>query len=967
VPSEIPRNESPTETTPTQGDIGTGTSALFQKLKQEAQITGEIAPETASAVPAEATPVATEPPPAGETTPASTQEQPPTAGRAQQIVNAEIEGLKQARDPSEALDHMEGIEDDSVRQAIAKQYGIDTEGKSANDLNLEIADKAAEVNDAIQKTETNEPQPSEMLPDPADYGLPKTSLGASGGTMTRRVVPLGITPKMPMLLEHMTDVLAGIAEMPQVKDLTQSLKGTLGQIGGRTFPKLSVLDKGLGELGARWISSKIAARPSGMMFATQVLEGLGVDPLKLGTALHEDNLRSIRAGFEKAGDAEKAAEVKTTIGGKGSPFKTEGEYQSFLADPATKAAIEKHKAMWESTVEPQYRKAMSLDPSIELPTRGLQTGARINLNPIIEGEKAGQKVVTVGQGNLLGTMRKKSVFGREAKGTAGAYSMNYFDTMVNTFARQLETANKNAFEDALVEKGFAKIDKPGQQIEINGREAKAYPYKRQTLILPGEGGAKAVPQSRNLYIDPRLQGEYESAANILRHGVGASKILGPVNKILNNAALTGLTDATVHMSNLATALLTRPASSGGLLLDTLLSLTGRADAPVTIVRALIKGFRNNEAQIKELAEIGALREEHPAGGSPFNPATWTSKAIQWADKTARLSLDDAYKRMADAGLVDKSETNRREFVNQVGQYNKRAQGAYVRFLRDSGISPFITAGKTFNAMAVRTATLDPGLEAASLPAATALRVNQLSKWVGAIGMITAANYLVTGKAAGRPGVPLGAIDTGKDDANGKPLYYKVFDMLGLMRAARVTGVRGFVEAKRSGLTNADAVDSATRDVVNTVTGPLMGPPIRFLSTVMNTPVAMGIGKPVASVARGESQTLANVTQAVIHASPLLASIVDRFKTGGSFMESMQRQFPRYLPQSGKSPDMMANYAEYVGRAQTRSFTNDVIGQARKLEPKARKEFLDNAFSRLPNKDDQDYFLRTLKYSRIKYP
>lgn len=109
------------------------------------------------------------------------------AARFQKVVDSEIGGLHEALDETEALDHMEGVEDDNVRAAIAKQYGIDTEDKSANDLNTEIAEKAMEVkNTGGSAPEANTPIAAEF--EHEEYGgLPKQQLG-SGGTMTKRIM-----------------------------------------------------------------------------------------------------------------------------------------------------------------------------------------------------------------------------------------------------------------------------------------------------------------------------------------------------------------------------------------------------------------------------------------------------------------------------------------------------------------------------------------------------------------------------------------------------------------------------------------------------------------------------------------------------------------------------------------------------------------------------------------------------------
>lgn len=148
-----------------QGD----TSNAFERAKAEAEQTTPLTAKAADEIPSE--PISEEP-----TVEAST-------ARHQKVVDAEIAGLHEATDATEALDHMEGIEDDKVRQSIAKQYGIKTEGKDANDLNMEIAEKAMEV----KETEPKEAAPvsSEFQPE-ENGGLPKEQL-SGGGTMTRRI------------------------------------------------------------------------------------------------------------------------------------------------------------------------------------------------------------------------------------------------------------------------------------------------------------------------------------------------------------------------------------------------------------------------------------------------------------------------------------------------------------------------------------------------------------------------------------------------------------------------------------------------------------------------------------------------------------------------------------------------------------------------------------------------------------
>ena len=799
---------------------------------------------------------------------------------------------------------------------------------------------------------------------PRDAAEPTPQAATQSGTPNFQATPaqLGVASPLPEFLNAAAQTVTTGQGALKMGRLAQAIKETVRGAMNHTFPKLTNADRLSGELAARWVSSRAAAKYLAKVFSAKVVEGLNVDPAKFGAALTEDNLRSVRAGWQAAGDDVQAAQVKTLIGGPKSPFKTEAEYQAFLNEPAVKTAIERHKALWDQVIEPMYRKAMQLDDSVELPSRGLQTGARVNLfSPKDEPPGAPQRnmVQGVGQGNLTGTMRRKSPFGMRATGGGRTYNTNYHDMMANTYGRQLEVANKNAFENQLVDSGHAVIANVGERPTLpDGEETTAFPLKRTGIVIKdSEGKPRPMQVNRNIYVRKRLAGEYRAAANVDLTQMPwlAKKLTGG----LNHAALAGLTDATVHIENLASALFTRPSVAGGALTDTLLSTFGRADVPVTITKAIVKSLKDNNEQLSQLAEIGALRPEFPTR----NPG---ARVIQWADKTTRLVLDDAYKKMVEQGLVEDTETNRREFVNQVGQYNRRAQNSLVRLGRDTGIAPFATAGTTFNALGIRTALMDPGVKATSTPAALALRANVLSKWVGGVTLVASLNYLTTGKVAGRPGVPIGNIDTGKTDENGRPLSIPAFDLLGLGRAMRVTGARGAMTAYRNGLTPGDTVDATGRDIANSQLAPWTGGPTgRVLSSVLNEPFGYGLPKPNPIVPPGDSQIASNLKQAFVHSNPILASAYARAQPGTSTLDALRQQIPRLVPTPSKGADFMAKYPLIVHKAQLNAYTNDLIYRARQLAPAAQQEFLDKAFSRIP-KEDWPKTTKELFYRRIPY-
>lgn len=854
---------------------------------------------------------------------------------------------------------------------------------------------------------------------PGEVSQPTIEDQITGNLAPPRPPPAPLeTPAQPSTINAIRDSL---------KTAFDTARGNVDAALNRTFPQTTRIDPRLGELGARWVSSPIAARASAEVFAADVLGHSGVDPVKLGAALTEDNLQSIRNAFEEKADeaenrdeivsdlqgelenltdfdeedpdvrkqkaqlkreisrvskltdedAEKfraqAGKVKSFIGAEDFPFKTQDDYQNFLDDPKTKEVLERHRSLWQSVIDPQYKAAQQIDPDFELPSRGLQTGARINLRAVQEGEPPLKNTVsTVRRGNLLGTLRRKSPFGVQAKGTGEAYALNYYDLIENTFNKQLEVANRNAFDAALVKAKQAVIAKPGEDVSIGGKKATEFPLRRQKVVFPG--GAAA--QNQSIYINSRLAPEYRIGANVDQAPPSVLRSLGQVAlPALNRAALAGLTDATTHSINLLTALGTLPGGSGKLLQDSILSaLPGRPDAFIAIGRAIAKGFGDNRAQEAALAEIGAMKPGQYQ--TTRNPASWLhsgSDVIRWLDKSVRLALDDSYKRLAQQGIFENSETARREFINQVGQYNKRAQTYYKRFFRDTGLGPFVTAGTTFNNLGVRAALgplIGPGVRATSVPAALALRANMAAKLAGTVGTIALLNYALThnkgGGAMGRPGVRLGAIDTGQNDKQGRPLQLDVLSMTGPGRGLRVLGARGFGEAKLNGLPTGTALDAGARDILNSAVAPFAGPAIRFGSVAATGyPPAKDVGRVSPVVPPGQNQTAANLKQALLDANPVVSGLVKAGQPGSTGLtEELKTQLPRLVPQPGKQPAMMKDYPAIVRRAQANAYIEDVIGRARKMAPADRVPFLLDAVKKLESPQDQRKAIREFKYRKV---
>lgn len=749
-----------------------------------------------------------------------------------------------------------------------------------------------------------------------------------------------------------------------VKQTPTVLKG----FAGHSLPKITAANREVGEAGVRYASSRIAARPLAATFSAKALQDTGVDPVKLGTALTEDNLRSVRESMRqqlselraagKEAEAVKmeaeADNVATVIGSEGSPFSTEEEYLDFMDDPAVKRATQQHIQLWQEQVDPMFREAMSLDPDVELPARGLQTGARINLKAVLLNEEQGNPIKGIStSAGLTATFKRKSPFAAQAKGTGVAYDVDYHSIVRNTFEKQLEVANKNTFDDALVQSGNAKIDSPGRVVMIGDKPAIGFPLSRRLMITTKEGQTKSFSQAKNIYVRADLASEYRTASGVDKKW--NIPLLTPFMTLLNRAALSGLTDATVHLSNQATALFNRPVS-GNFWMDTLLSNADRADVPVTMVRAIIKAFKDNSEQAAELAKIGALRPLDIHYGV-------FGRALKATDRITRLVLDDAFKELVRKGLVENTETERREYVNQIGQYNRRLQGPLTRLLRDIGFGPFVTAGKTFNALGVKMVTLSPGAKASSAYAAAVLRANVLSKWIGGAVFVGTMNYLITHKVMGRAGTPLGNIDTGKNDSSGKQLSLPYFSLIGLGRGLRVTGLKGAIDSKRMGLTDGDAVEAATRDIINSWAAPAMGPGVKFgMVAASGYGPAVDVPRVSRVVSPGENQRLENTKEALRQASPLVQSYL-KYRQGKSANEILSSQLPRFTMSPGKTEAMVSKYPKIVSYAQGSAFIDDMIHEARRMAKPDRNKFVSEQVKQLPV-NQREHAIREVKRRHV---
>lgn len=604
-------------------------------------------------------------------------------------------------------------------------------------------------------------------------------------------------------------------------------------------------------------------------------EGEDADPEVLAGIKSElARQRDLRDTGPDAFEAQAAA-VKTHIAGHDNSvsdpyFKSEKEYQAALKDPEVLAAVDRHKQHVEKGyMDPSYRVRKMMPDDAELASRGESLGARINLafrDEAPTGPQTGAQAGTASNARVT-----KSVFDRQASGAADMYETSYRKILENTVGKTQNQASKAKAIVELIKAGGAAVTSPKA-----GRPA-SMPEKSRYIDL-GQYKVKVDGQEgTRLWVKPEYYHEVYNALNM------HEPISNPVLKGINYVTLQGLTDFVAHSKNQFAALVGMP-SGESYMRDLARKLPGVnvVDGLADAKKAAADIIANDPKTREELAHMARNAMLRPKYDSPdaAPPSGFLGKIkpgdlLHTNDNIVRLVAYRAFDRLVARGSALDTLENRRDFVNQIGQYNPRLQGVLTRTLRDYGLAPFVTAGTAMNRLGRRAVLLDPGFKATSnLEAAKLRAVNAAGIIVGGYAAAAALNFATTGKITGRPGTPLGSVDLGgKIDDNGK---HMTFDMLGLTPTGRgmgALGITGGVESARKGGGSGDIADAAMTPFINRAASPFLGPGVRAGGTFL-TGVSIPGGRDVTKpVLPGQNKWPARGQAAASQVNEQLGSIV----------------------------------------------------------------------------------------------
>lgn len=762
---------------------------------------------------------------------------------------------------------------------------------------------------------------------------------------------------------------------PPVRDraLGERVAAARSSFARRTLPAHMAADKNTAEWLVRYASARIAAPEVARAKANEVLGGRWKDKAwdkLLGSVLVEDRLRGMKAEFNRLAAAQKdpikqrelldKAQDVVSIIGRESPIRTEAQYQALLADPEIKAAIQRHK----DTVQ-NYAQHMHNALGGQNAAEGEQTAAFVNLAALLSDDVDTARAMMFGstRGNILNPLKKKSAFSKQASGTAEKYELSY-----RTLAERMVRGNYERYAlaryyEAAVAAGLAVEAQPGAAQET----AKGVKLEKTTNLLRGSG--PGMTMRRDFWLRPDLMEEYRQAVNT---DTGWAKgLAGTIAAGLTEVQLAGPVDATWHTVNML-GVIAQSQGAGPWWYDAV----RKAGGPVSVLDAVIRvGYEamkvmaedgeyhkllnvlapegtgrraaleekglESQARTARLSQIGAGRgvAEHrtPIANTlqrlgvseetarKFDPQAYSQSFIRIVDRAGRVVLDKMYDNLVERGWLKDTPDGRREFVNQMGQYNSRLMPKFDRAVRELSISPFLVAGKNMNNAAMRRLfAMEP-----------VAKEQQLAYWgmktintVGLLGTLFAVpmvfNTLNTGKPMGRPGVPFGAVDTGKDDKDGKPIVFDPLQMLLLRRGLRGTGGQSLMKGVDEKLTTKETGAAMFKDMFNFFIHPYTGPAVRagYAFVTGREPQMGGY-----LTSKNPQSMSANAWASLKSLFPMLSKGMERKEEGGSFGKGMWESISGAVGmKKGRTP----SFEEWVKQRTGKDYASLPIKEQRAL-------------------------------------
>lgn len=666
------------------------------------------------------------------------------------------------------------------------------------------------------------PQPRQDLIFRNSDGTPKTSITARMYDISKAKEDLSILSKdKPTTKLIGNQKVSGESGMINLSGARESLDKTIEgvkdflskeRIMGVSAPKTTRANEGVGNQLTRFAQGDAVAEAMARSKATQVLGDKWNDKdfsNLLGAVMVEDRLRTLKDTLTKAGKTAEATSVNTLIGQPYSPLKSEAQYKQLVASKNMQDAFARHKAEVQALAEQNHTALGG-----KLSMAGNDTGTFLNL---VAKENNSGELSRMKQGNTMATLKGGTRFGKEFKGTGTEYETDYrklAERMVK--GNWTEVEKQKLFKD--VEKsGMGFLQKAGQDLpnDVSPKTYEPIPIQRKTAVIVSQGADPVMKsQNQTLWIPKRYAEEFRQAFQT-DSPVKKALVADLVTKVQTSLGA----DAAFHVGNQMAAVLTSPE---------------KATAVKRMVGNLAETFNNSPEVQKRLSDMaeqaGIVRggEDVVAGWRKLIPG---KHLINWFDQAGRLTLDSLYQDAVKRGESPDSPVWRRAAVQgSLGEYNKRLMTKWEQIAKESGASPFLTAGKTFNKLALRQMLLSPGRKALDAEGGAKMRMKQ-ALYVG--GLVVAAPMMINYQQTGNPfppGVQPGQFVVKKNE-DGSYVVEDVAQLFMIRRGLRNTGIQALSQGIQDRKSVGQIGKQMVKDVARGVVRPYAGPAVSALDTV----------------------------------------------------------------------------------------------------------------------------------------
>jgi hypothetical protein len=573
---------------------------------------------------------------------------------------------------------------------------------------------------------------------------------------------------------------------------------------------------------------------------------------------YDQYVENVRIALE-AGDAELAAKWQEKVDAVEAAHDIDAldaEVSESLNDPQ----IMENARRWRENVNPlldaMYHRVKGVDQGTYREGRGRHHGARVNLLSVEHAAKieaAYHETSTEAIPETSTNNYRNPDVKRDAHDRAATFTHEYTDDprliLMNVLGKRYNEFTKLGLYDGLVREGRGAYklnlralgDNPQDTIDmLNAIGPVTYDSRGIPQTLHGE---KAVPFQAKM---PRTDNDGHTTHVERTMWVAGDKLHTSLRQVvdtdmktkpnyfaqrLTNIQLFQIIDAAAHMKNIHTIIAYSPVTRSAFYNAVRkLPVLGTAD---TIAR-LIKKDKDLRAdtpeirqQLADMAQNGMMRSDYHGHGNAVTGAL--GKLIKYGDRAARVIGSEVFDIMVENNLVENTMTNRRQFVQQMGEYNGRLMSQAMNVARRSGMAPFVVAGTTFNRMGMKQLIGSPGVPALNKKAAARMRAENLSGIPIKLATVAMLNLAFTGMIGGRPGTPIGSIDPGfESDEKGKHATWDILSLGGERRGMRLTGLNALVNGLKEGQSAGEIGLQAFNDITGTLSHPWIGPAPGFV-------------------------------------------------------------------------------------------------------------------------------------------